>query len=594
MINKFLKLYEIFINWLSTKLSAKQVLVVSSILVGLTAGMAAVILKLAVFYFHLAITYDYNIPFQYIFYLIFPIIGILLSVWFTQKHLKGKLGRGTANILHSIAKKSSFLPVDQMYSHVVTSALTVGFGGSAGLESPIVVTGAAIGSNYAKTHNINYKDRTLLLACGVAAGIATAFDAPVAGVLFALEVILVDVSISAFIPLMISAASGALLSKVILKEDTLLSFKLIQPFDYHNVPFYIILGILAGFVSVYYARTFVKIESFLKPLRKRVYAKALFGGLLLAILILFFPSLFGEGYESIKSLSELKPEKLFEHSVLSGLITKWTVVFFILLVMLFKTVAAAITIGSGGNGGNFAPTLFVGAYLGFSFAYLLNLFNIADAPISNFTLVAMAGVLSGVFHAPLTAIFLIAEITGGYELMIPLMIVSASSLIISKYFEPYSMDIKRLVKKGNVFTSDKDKNILTSLKIEELIETDFQKVSPYDTLGELVETVANSKRNIFPVISKDELVGVIVLDHIREIMFKHDMYDKVYVKELMRAPLAIITPDDRMENVMKKFDETGAWNLPVLKNGKYLGFVSKSSIFVQYRNRLITNTKEFI
>ncbi len=592
-MNKFLKTYEVLIERLVKKLSPRQILVGSSILVGLTAGLAAVVLKTLVHYIHLAITFDYHIKYQYFLYLAFPSIGILLSVWFVKKYLKGKIGRGTANILHSIAKKSSFLPKDQMYSHVITSALTVGFGGSAGLEAPIVVTGSAIGSNFGKTHHLNYKDRTLLLACGAAAGLAGSFNSPIAGVLFALEVLLVDVSISAFIPLIIAAATGGLLSKIILQEDTLFTFKLKQPFDYHYVPYYIILGLLAGFVSVYYARVYLKIDSFLKPKKKSVYGKALLGGILLAILILFFPSLFGEGYESIKTLALLNPEKIFQHSILSTLVSnKWMVVLFIILTMFFKTIAAAITIGSGGNGGNFAPSLFVGAYLGFAFAYILNLLGIIHAPVSNFTIVAMAGVLSGVYHAPLTAIFLIAEITGGYELMIPLMIVSASSFMISKYFEPYSMDIRRLAKKGQIFTSNKDKNILTSLKISKVIETDFQIVSPDATLGDLVEIVTHSKRNIFPVVDGEMLVGVIVIDNIREIMFKHEMYDKVYVKELMRKPFAILSPEEEMASVMKKFDETGAWNLPVLNEGKYIGFISKSSIFVHYRNRLIRTTSE--
>jgi len=590
-MDKLLKLYEAFIDWLTGKFSPRQILVVSSILVGLTAGLAAVILKTVVYYIHHLITHNYHIRYQYFLYLFFPTIGILLSVWFVQKYLKGKLGRGTANILHAIAKKSSFLPKDQMYSHIITSALTVGFGGSAGLESPIVITGSAIGSNFGKVHHINYKDRTLLLACGAAAGIAAAFNSPIAGVLFALEVILVDVSISAFIPLIIAAAAGALLSKIILQENTLLFFKLRQTFNYNNVPYYIILGLLSGFVSVYYARVYLKIDSFLKPKKKNVYRRALIGGSLLAILILFFPSLFGEGYESIKTLANSNPEKLFEHSILFDFVSnKWLIIFFILLTMFFKTIAAAITIGSGGNGGNFAPSLFVGAYLGFAFASIINLLGISNLPVSNFTIVAMAGILSGVFHAPLTGIFLIAEVTGGYELMIPLMIVSASSFMISKYFEPYSMDIKRLAKKGHVFTADKDRNILTSLKISNLIETDFQIVSPDATLGALVDVVAHAKRNIFPVVADEMFVGVIVLDNIREIMFKHDMYDKVYVKELMRNPMATIDPEDSMESVMKKFDETGAWNLPVLDQGKYIGFISKSSIFVQYRNRLIKTT----
>ncbi len=592
-MNKYIKLYETFINWLHNKFTARQFLVFSSILVGVTAGLAAVILKTLVHYIHQTITHDYHIKYQYFLYLLFPTIGILLTVWFIQKYLKGKLGRGTANILRAIAKKSSFLPKDQMYSHVVTSALTVGFGGSAGLESPIVITGSAIGSNYSKTYNINYKDRTLLLACGAAAGIAAAFNSPIAGVLFALEVLLVDVSITAFIPLIIAAAAGGLLSKIILKENILFSFKLKQPFDYNNVPYYVILGILAGFVSVYYSRVYLKTESLLKPKKWNVYKKAIIGGISLAIMILFFPSLFGEGYDSIKTLADLNPGKIFEHSILSNFITsKWIVVFLILIAMFLKTIAAAITIGSGGNGGNFAPSLFVGAYLGFAFSGILSLLGVSDAPISNFTIVAMAGILSGVFHAPLTAIFLIAEITGGYELMIPLMIVSAISYAVSKYFEPYSMDTKRLAKKGHVFTSDKDRNILSSLRTTKSVETDFQLISPDATLGQLVEVVAHSKRNIFPVVSNELLEGIILLDNIREIMFKHEMYDQVLVKQLMRTPPAVIAPDEDMESVMKKFDETNAWNLPVVNEGRYIGFISKSSIFTQYRSRLIKTTSE--
>lgn len=586
-------LYKTFINWLHYKLNPRQFLIFSSILVGLTAGGVAVLLKTLVHYIHLAITHDYHFPYQYVLYLLFPTIGILLTVWFVQKYLKGKLGRGTANILHSIAKKSGFLPKDQMYSHVITSALTVGFGGSAGLESPIVVTGSAIGSNYAKTYQINFKDRTLLLACGAAAGIAAAFNAPIAGVLFALEVLLYDVSISVFIPLIIAAATGALLSKIILKEDILLSFDLREPFDYHNVPLYIVLGILAGFVSVYYARAFMKIEGLLKPKKINPYKKAIFGGLLLGVLILFFPSLFGEGYESIKILSDIDAAKLFEHSVFSDLVSnKWILVLFIVLAMLLKTVAAALTIGSGGNGGNFAPSLFVGAYLGFAFASLVNLLGITNAPVSNLTIVAMAGILSGVFHAPLTGIFLIAEITGGYELMIPLMIVSAISFLVVNYFEPYSMDRKKLAKKGHILTSDKDQNILSAMKTSKIVETDFQIISPDATLGQLVDVVAHSHRNIFPVVEDEMLIGVILLDNIREIMFKHEMYSTVFVKELMRKPPAMITPGEDMQSVMKKFDETNAWNLPVVNEGRYVGFISKSSIFNKYRTQLIRTTKE--
>lgn len=587
-MNKYIRIYETSINWLHGRLTPRQFLIFSSILVGSTTGIAAIILKTAVHYIQLAITHDYHIKYQYILYLIFPTIGILLTVWFVKWHLKGKLGKGTANILHSIAKKSSFLPRDQMYSHIVTSALTVGFGGSAGLESPIVTTGAAIGSNFSKTYHINYKDRTLLLACGAAAGIAAAFNSPITGVLFALEVLLVDVTINAFIPLIVAAATGALLSKIILNENVLLSFKLKQPFDYHNVPYYIILGLLSGIVSIYYSKTFLKIEGFLKPNKNNPYPKAIVGGLLIGILILFFPSFFGEGYDSIKILSDVRPEKLFEHGIVSNLTSNnWILILLIITAMLLKVVAVALTVGSGGNGGNFAPSLFVGAYLGFAFASLINIMGIRDAPVNNFTIVAMAGILSGIFYAPLTGIFLIAEITGGYELMIPLMIVSAISFMIVKYFEPYSMDTKKLAQKGYIFSSDKDKNILTSFDTAKIVETEFQIISPDATLGKLVEIVAHSKRNIFPVVENEMLVGIILLDNIREIMFKHEMYDSVIVKHLMSVPPTMISIDEDMQSVMKKFDETNAWNLPVVYEGKYIGFISKSTIFTKYRETLV-------
>ena len=413
--------YQVYIHWLHRKLNPKQFLIVSSILVGLTAGGMAVVLKTVVHYIRITITKDFHLNFQHFLYLIFPTIGIFFTALIIRKYFKGKLEKGTESILFSIVKKGSFLPKHLMYSNAITSAITVGFGGSVGLESPIVTTGSAIGSNYSRTYHVNYKDRTLLLACGAAAGIGAAFNAPIAGVLFALEVLLADISISAFIPLIISAATGALLSKIILKEEILLSFKLTQKFDYHNVPFYIILGLLAGVMSVYYLRVFLKIETSIHHKTWSIYTKALVGGLSLSILILIFPPLFGEGYESIKTFSSLETNELFAHSVFADLITnKLAIALVIILTMLFKPIAAALTVGSGGNGGNFAPSLFVGAFLGFGFAIILSLLGFRDIPVSNFTLVAMAGILSGVFHAPLTAIFLIAELTGGYELMIPL------------------------------------------------------------------------------------------------------------------------------------------------------------------------------
>ena len=578
------------IEWTQTKLNKKQFIIFSSILVGLSVGLAAIILKTFVHYIFIAATFKELGNFKY-FFLVLPIIGIFLTVLVVKKLLHGKLDKGLSHIHYAIANKSSIVPKDQMYGQILTSSLTVGFGGSAGLEAPIVITGAAIGSNYSKTYHLNYKERTLLLACGIAAGIGATFNAPIAGVLFALEVLIIDISISAFTPLIISAATGALISKIILQDDILLSFQS-QSFNYNNVPFYILLGLLAGIISVYHSRAFTKIENIFSKSPNKIYLNAAIGGLAIAALLFVFPSLFGEGYQSIKSLALQQPENLLDNGVFQNYKSNgWFVLIFVGVLIFVKAIATALTLGSGGNGGNFAPSLFVGSYLGFFLSRCLNMLNLTNLPESNFTMVGMAGILSGLYHAPLTAIFLIAEITGGYTLMIPLMIVSSISYAISKYFEPFSMDTKTLGQSGKIFTDDRDHNILTTIRTSNLIETDFQKISPNDTLGNLVEIISKSTRNIFPVTdTENKLLGIIILDNIRDIMFKNEMYDKVTAKELMTNPPTTISPTQTMETVMKKFDETGAWNLPVIDNGQYVGFISKSSVFTSYRTKLKATT----
>ena len=578
------------IEWTQTKLNKKQFIIFSSILVGLSVGLAAIILKTFVHYIFIAATFKELGNFKYLF-LVLPIIGIFLTVLVVKKLLHGKLDKGLSHIHYAIANKSSIVPKDQMYGQILTSSLTVGFGGSAGLEAPIVITGAAIGSNYSKTYHLNYKERTLLLACGIAAGIGATFNAPIAGVLFALEVLIIDISISAFTPLIISAATGALISKIILQDDILLSFQS-QSFNYNNVPFYILLGLLAGIISVYHSRAFTKIENIFSKSPNKIYLNAAIGGLAIAALLFVFPSLFGEGYQSIKSLALQQPENLLDNGVFQNYKSNgWFVLIFVGVLIFVKAIATALTLGSGGNGGNFAPSLFVGSYLGFFLSRCLNMLNLTNLPESNFTMVGMAGILSGLYHAPLTAIFLIAEITGGYTLMIPLMIVSSISYAISKYFEAFSMDTKILGQSGKIFTDDRDHNILTTIRTSNLIETDFQKISPNDTLGNLVEIISKSTRNIFPVTdTENKLLGIIILDNIRDIMFKNEMYDKVTAKELMTNPPTTISPTQTMETVMKKFDETGAWNLPVIDNGQYVGFISKSSVFTSYRTKLKATT----
>lgn len=577
-----------FVNYFHERLTTRQFFILSSVLVGLSAGLAAIILKLFVHYITSRVEYYATNYEEFFLVALFPLIGIGITVLYVRYVLKGQLKKGAAEIVYSIAKQSSILPKSEMYSHIITSALTVGFGGSVGLESPIVSTGSAIGSNYGRTYRLSYKERTILLACGAAAGISAVFNAPIAGVLFAIEVLLADVTVSAFIPLIIAAASGALLSNVLLQDDVILTFILQQPFDYYNVPFYIILGILAGLVSLFYERVFHFTEHRFSQV-KSPWTRIITGGLLLCILLIFFPPLFGEGYESIKTLADNNPRALTGTSLLKDILQDdWSILIFIMLLPFMKAFAAAITLGSGGNGGNFGPSLFMGAYLGFAFARLTNLLGIARIPETNFTLVGMAGILSGIFHAPLTAIFLIAEITGGYGLMIPLMIVSAISIIMTHFFQPLSMEGQKLSNKLKLSVEDRDKYLLSKLELNDLVEKDFLSIKPADLLKDLVQVISRSRRNTFPVVNENGMLeGIIQLDNIRGTIFNHDLYDKVIIKDLMSSPAATISPNDSLHTVLKKFDETNQWNLPVVDKGKYLGFLSKSSILTKYRSELV-------
>lgn len=576
------------IAYLGEKLSPRQFLIFASILVGLTSGLAAVAVKYVVHSIgELVAFYSTNYE-EFFLFALFPTVGILLTVFYIRYFLQGKLPKGNPEIVYAIAKKSSKIPARQTYSHMITSALTVGFGGSMGLESPMVSTGSAIGSNFGSTYKLGYKERTILLACGASAGIGAAFNSPIAGVLFAIEVLLADVSAAAFIPLIISAASGALLSKIILKEGIILSFSLQQPFDYHNVPYYVLLGVIAGLISLYYTRIFSWAEIRMHQVENR-WVRAVAGGLMLLVILLLFPPLFGEGYQTIRYLAERDASELFRSSILYSLLeTDGHHLLLLALLIFIKPVAAAITLGSGGNGGNFAPALFVGAYVGFVFARIVNLLGITHIPESNFTLVAMAGILSGIFYAPLTAIFLIAEITGGYELMIPLMIVSALSLTVAHLFEPLSMDSKRLSAMLHGSIDTRDKFLLSKLEIGELIETNFAIVKPDDTLEELVKVISQSNRNIFPVVHEDKkLIGVVHLDKIRSVIFSPGYREQKTVRDLMTPPPVVIQVNENLHQVLNKFEETKSWNLPVVNGEEYLGFLSKSTILTRYRNELL-------
>lgn len=588
MLKKQLLKINDLLTWGQQRLTKKQFIFVSSVLVGILSAFAVIVLKAfahGVFSFASYINGMLKLSFINS---ILPIFGILLTVFVIKRFLGGSIEKGTSQILFAVAKKASFIPGKQMYAQIATSSLTVGLGGSAGLESPIVITGAAFGANFAKKFSLDYRERTLLIGCGVAAGIAAAFNAPIAGVLFAVEVLLVDVSISAFTPIMIAAATGTLVSKIVLNESILLSFREKQSFDFYNTPYYILLGLFTGFIAVYYSRKFLKTEHYFANLKMGAYKRALLGACLLAIMIFVFPSLFGEGYESIKILAEKDPSPLLDNTLFEPFKNnEWVLLCFVGLTMMLKAFASGITLGSGGNGGNFAPSLFLGSYVGFFFSKLLNLAGLTDLPVSNFTMVGMVGILSGLFHAPLTAIFLIAEITGGYDLIIPLMIVASISFAISKRFEKHSLDVKGLIKKGNVFTSNKDTNILWTLNAEELIHKDYLTLASDDSIAKLSGLIAHSTQVVFAVVTaENKLRGLIYFNDIREIVYGEYDDKCQYVSDIMTQPVEIVLKTDNMELVMEKFEHSTKAYLPVIDNGYYYGMIEKADVLEAYRNKL--------
>ena len=584
------------IPFLKEKLTERQFQVFAAVIVGLAAGVMAFILKTLVHYIERFFQTDkFFSPIKSPYMIVFPLLGILLTVLFVEKILRGQLGKGISDILYEIAKKSAFVQRHKLYSHIITSSLTVGLGGSAGLEAPIVITGSAVGSNIARAWNLSYKDRTLLLGCGAAAGIAAVFNSPIAGVMFAMEVLLTDVALSAFIPLIIAAAVGALFSKIVSPEETLFFFRLTDSFNYLNIPYYIALAFVCGLISLYYIRIAHGVNKFFKTLAVSPFIKAIIGGIFLAGMVYLLPSLFGEGYASTKIIADGQSEFLLKNSLFGAYrFDKWAIVLFVVAIVIIKPIATTITLASGGNGGNFAPSLFVGAHLGFVFSRIINNLGITHLPEGNFSIVAMGGILSGVMYAPLTGIFLIAEVTGGYELIIPLMIVSTLSSAMVRHFEPVSLETKNMIERGDVFSRDKDRNILLLLRTSNVIETDFKTIPITASLGDIVNVIKTSKRNLFAVVDKDgKLEGILTLDDIREVMFDVKLYNKIHAEDLLKIPPSVIYLNEDMSDVMKKFDRTNAWNLPVVDVGNiYLGFISKSNIFSNYREQLKMMSEE--
>lgn len=588
-LNQVKNLYQFILNYLREHLTRIQLLMLLSVGSGILSGLSAVFLKILV---HKLQYYTEHAPFPFLGYLLFPMLGIGVSAWLLQKVFKGKPERGLPMVLKKIAGNSSIIPLKHTWIHAISASFTTGFGGSVGLEAPIVSTGAALGSNLSRLSELSYQERTLLIACGASAGISAAFNAPITGVIFAVEIILSETIASYFIPLIISSVTGALLSKIILDEQVLFNFALRERFNYHNVPLYIVLGILAGFISLYYAKACTFSERSLQNAKWPYFYKVIFGGLLLINVYMLLPPLYGEGFDSIKDLAGDAQLRFSDHTGLFGLIPpSVSLLVFIFLAMLAKPLAAGVTIGSGGNGGNFAPSLFTGAFMGYGFAKLLNLFPSFRIPVSNFTLVGMAGVLSGVMYAPLSAIFLIAEITGGYELFIPLMIVSSLSFFIVKSYQPYSMDMRRLAAQGQIFTENKEFNILSSIQMEQVIDNGENYIYADDILRKLAHKMTRENYIVYAVVDRHKrFMGVIELTDLQKKITEPGYDATQSVTTLMKKPTDLIKMNENMRLVMQRFDRDASWYLPVVDDSKkFCGFISKSLLFDQFRKYLGTH-----
>lgn len=579
--------------FLRNKLTQRQFLLLSSVIVGLSSALAVIALKTFAHSVLIFMRYiNEKVEFKYLDFCL-PIIGIVVTIWITRRILRNKLEKGTWRIIYAINKQSSILPRAQMYAQILTSSVTVGLGGSAGLESPVTITGAAFGSNFARTYMLSAKERTLLLACGVAAGIAAAFNAPIAGVLFTMEVLLADMGITAFIPLMLAAASGALLSGAILNESILLSFKTMAQFEISNIPFYILLGVITGLIAVYHSRMFNRIEHWFEQMKWGVYQKAMFGAVILATLILIFPPLFGEGYDGIRNLTADKMGNIGEGFLFRGIQEKWILLVILAVVVFVKAIATGLTLGAGGNGGNFAPSLFVGSYTGFAFASGLNLSGLTQVPVTNFTLVGMAGMLSGLFHAPLTAMFLIAEITGGYGLMIPLMIVSSISFAISKRYLVHSMDTAKLAKEGHVVRADKDRHVLSSIDPRMLLEEIVVVLNPFNTISDLFDLVQNSNQALFPVVSESgTLVGMVYLEDLPDLLPIYTKDPNRKLDQIMSPVRFAILNGSSAEHAMDLFERSNLNYLPVMENDEVIGYFSKARLLEAYRRKIMENIVE--
>lgn len=585
-MKKITSLIQTISIWREKHLSHQNFVLLLSLFIGILSAISAIILKNLVFYtsdfLHTSFSPE---QFNYL-YLIFPAVGITLTVLFVKFIIKADISHGISRILQAISKNKGRIDSHNTWSSLVASTLTVGFGGSVGLEAPIVYTGSAIGSNIGRIYKLDSRSIIILIACGSTGAFAAIFKAPIAAIVFAIEVLMVDLTTASLMPLLVASVAGTSLSFFLLGKSVMFSYTVSSDFQLENIPLYIALGIFTGAVSIYFLKASGFIESLFKKISK-TYIRIIIGGTVLSLLIFLFPILYGEGYESLKAILNGKGDTLLFNSFFWNFRDNaWVFLAFLFLILIFKIWAMATTNAAGGVGGVFAPSLFMGGIAGYFIAILCKVALGINVPVENFVLAGMAGVMSGVMHSPLTAIFLIAELTSGYGLFIPLMITSALSFITVIPFEPHSIYTKSLAANGELITHHKDKAALSQINISKLIETDFSIVYKEDSLGELVKTIASSKRNVFPVIDKhNHFLGVIFLDEIRNDIFKTELYKTVFVKDLMFMPEYSITPNESMESIVKKFRSSGYYNMPVIDDHKkYIGFISRANLYTNYKN----------
>ena len=585
------RVHRVFLSFLG--LGTRRHVIFVSLVVGGVCALAAMLLKFLAHWTAGVVNDLISHGRDSLVLLILPAIGIVLTLLFVRYAVGENIAHGVSNVLLAISQNRGRIKLHNTWSSIVASSITIGFGGSGGAEAPIGMTGAAIGSNLGRFFRMDSKSVILMVGCGASAGIAAIFKAPLAGLVFTLEVLMLDLTMSSLVPLLVSSVTATITTSLLMGGGSLFHFVYNVPFDLSKTPYYLILGVFTGLVSVYFTRTAIALGGWFGRM-SNTYRRVLAGVLLLGGLIYLYPPLYGEGYSSVQQLFEGKVDQLFSHSPLAFVTgNPWLLLVVLGALFLLKVVAMAATTGAGGVGGSFAPTLFVGAVAGFFMARLLNMTMDAGVGVSNFVLVGMAGAMAGVMHAPLLGIFLIAELTEGYVLLIPLMLTATVAYITVSSFDRHSIYTMRLAAQGLLITHHKDQAVLTMLQVKNVIETDLAVVHPQQTLRVLVRVVAHSRRNIFPVVDDaGALQGIVLLDDIREIMFETEKYDSLTVGDLMVRPPGVIQADEPMNVVMRKFEETGAWNLPVVEGGRYIGFVSKAKIFSAYREQLVQFSNE--